>query len=83
MTEMINKRLEELEKDYQNIVSAINRIDQDRSNLVTRGVSIRGAIDELQRLRSEVESQETPEQVENQDIPEQHIVDNPNDVDNK
>lgn len=58
MLEEIIKRSEELEKDYENILSTINRLDQDRSNLVTRGVSIRGALDELQRLRAQFENNE-------------------------
>lgn len=61
--EMIDKRLEELDKDYKNIIETINRMDQDKSNLITRGVSIRGAIDELQRMRAKLTAEESPREI--------------------
>lgn len=54
--EIINKRIEVLTKDYQNIVATINRLDKDRDNLITRGVQTKGAIDELQTLKVQLET---------------------------
>lgn len=53
----INNRIEQLEGDYQNILATINRIDRDRNELVAQSMTVKGASEELQRLRAEITSQ--------------------------
>lgn len=67
--EMLKERELELNKDYQNVLSTINKLDQDRSSLVNRGVQLRGALDEVKSLRARIDNKEKMKEKENEVAP--------------
>lgn len=71
--EMLKERELELNKDYQNVLSTINKLDRDRSNLVDRGVQLRGALEEIKSLKVRIDKKEQ-DMINNSNDKDQEIV---------